>query len=277
MQLKSGLRQIRHDIWQIPGMLVNIYRLKRRFPLMKIYTYQSLVGNIKRNSDICHVIATGASALDAFQAGVIKPDEYIIGFNFAAFLPYTFNFYFFEDTFSSGDFYKARTKAIAELLNKRKDHLPDLVYKNARTACPKMMSRLIPYVRFSVVFDRVFYYPVVKKLFSRPSVFMPQYASSVITAVMLAYHAGFRNIIVHGLDFSGPHIYHDKDLQKQTGVSAPTPYVTKETAHVTATGQEMIWPELIKAFSEKNVNVFCASPRSNFKKYAKIWRRPQHY
>lgn len=275
MQLKLIIRHIRNDLLKlkVPRMFINIYRLKRRFPAMKIYTYSALVQSIEKRNDVCHVIATGYSALDSYKAGVVQPNDYIIGINFAAFLPYTFDFYFFDDRFSTSNLYRAKTEGISELLNKRRNHLPNLVFKNACRVSPDIMARLIPDLNFSVVFDRVFYYLNVKKLFARPSMIMPQYGTSSITAVMLAYHAGFKNIVIHGLDFTGPHIYHDPDLQEQTGITAPEPYVAKEVKHVSADGQELIWPELMKRFAERNVNIFCASGNSNFKKFAKIWRQ----
>ena len=275
MQLKSKLRQLRRDMLNVPKMFINIYRLKRHFPQMKIYTYRALVKSIEKRNDVCHVIATGYSAVDAYNSGVVQPGDYIIGINFAAFLPYQFDFYFFEEVFGSCDFRKPRTKGITELLNKRKDNIPNLVYKNAQLVDIKMMAACIPDVKFSVVYDRQFVYQNVKKLFAPPSVIMPQYSSSTITAIMLAYHAGFKNIVVHGLDFSGPYLYHDEDVQKQAGISAPTPYVTKDVKHITAAGQEAIWPKLMQTFAEKNVNVYSASPNSNFCMYAKSYSHIQ--
>jgi len=275
MQLKSRLRQLKRDVWNVPRMLINIYRLKWYFPQMKIYTYRALVKSIKKRNDVCHVIATGHSALDAYRSGVVQPDDYIIGINFAAFLPYTFDFYFFEGVFSTSDRWIARTKSITGLLHKRKENLPNLVYKNAQLLNVKMMAKCIPDIKFSAVFDRQFVYQNIKKLFAPPSVIMPQYSSSVITAIMLAYHAGFKNIVVHGLDFTGPHIYHDEDIQKQTGVSIPEQYVSNKVTHKTASGQELIWPKLMQIFADKNVNVYCASPNSNFKKYAKSYSHIQ--
>ena len=276
MQLKLIVRHVRHDILKLKvlRMFINIYRLKRRFPAMKIYTYRALVRSVKKRNDVCHIIATGYSALDSFKSGVIQPDDYIIGINFAAFLPYTFDLYFFDDQFGKSEHHMAKTKGISELLNKRKEYLPNLVFKNTCRVLPDMMVKFIPDVKFSVVFDRVFYYPNIKKLFAKPSIIMPQYGTSTITAVMLAYHAGFKNIVAHGLDFTGPHIYHDEDLQKRAGVNAPGPYVSKDVKHVSADGQELIWPKLMKIFTRKGINIFCASPDSNFKKYAKIWQQP---
>ena len=277
MQLKLIIRHIRLDILKLKVLkiFINIFRLKRKFPQMKIFTYRALVKSIQKRNDVCHIIATGSSALDSCKSGVVQPDDYIIGLNFAAFLPYTFDLYFFEEQFGTKTvFQRERTKGITELLHKRKEYLPNLVFKNAYSVFPDMMNKFIPDIKFSVVLDRVYYYPIVKKLFARPSIIMPQYCTTSITAIMLAYHAGFKNIVVHGLDFTGPHIYHDQDLQQQTGMDAPHPYVPKDMKHASADGQDLIWPNLMKIFAEKNVNVFCASPDSNFKKYAKVWRQP---
>lgn len=274
MQLKLLIRHIRNDLLKlkVPRMFINIYRLKRRFPHMKIYTYKALVKTVRKRGDVCHIIATGSSALDAYKAGVVKPGDYIIGINFAAYLPYTFDFYFFDDLFSLDDVYIAKTKCISDLLNKRKDFIQHLVYKNAAVVFPDVMQKLIPDLKFSVVYDKVFYYPCVKKLFVRPAFIMPQYCSSTIISAVLAYHAGFKNIVMHGLDFTGPHIYHDKELQKQTGIDAPNQHVSKDVKHCSADGQELIWPEMIKKFEREGVNIYCASPNSKFKKYARIWR-----
>jgi hypothetical protein len=254
-------------------MLVNIYRLKRRFPQMKVYTYKALVKTIQKRNDVCHIIATGASALDSFKAGVVKPGDYIMGINFAAYLPYTFDFYFFDDQFSTNEPLLSKAKCISDLLNKQKDNLPHLVYKNAARVTPDVMHRFVPDLKFSVVMDKVFYYPNVRKLFARPSFIMPQYCSSTVILATMAYHAGFKTIVMHGLDFTGPHIYHDKDLQEQIGIAAPSPYIAKDEKHVSADGQELIWPALMKKFAEKGINVCCASPNSNFKNYAKIWQQ----
>jgi len=275
MQLKLLIRHIRNDLLKliVPRMLINIYRLKRRFPKMKVFTYKALVKTVQKRNDVCHIIATGSSAIDAYKAGVVKPGDYIIGINFAAYLPYTFDFYFFDDQFSMNDVHIAKTKNISELLNRRKDRIAHLVYKNAARVTPDVMFQLIPDLEFSVVFDKVFYYPNVRKLFARPSLIMPQYCSSTIISAMLAYHAGFKTIVMHGLDFTGPHIYHDKDLQEQTGLDAPSPYVAKDVKHISADGQELIWPKLMKKFAEKGISIYCASSSSNFKNYAQIWQQ----
>jgi hypothetical protein len=223
-------------------------------------------------------VAIGYSAIASYKAGTIKENDYVIGFNFAAFLPHKFDFYFCEETSridkktSRANVYKERTKYQFMLLKKRKSNMSNIIFKNLCFSNPKLMKELTNDVKYSIVWDNTLISNKdAAKLFSSPSIIMPQYSSTVITAVMLAYHAGFTNIVVHGLDFSGPHIYHDEDLQKQVGLSTPTPCVSKEIKHITASAQELIWPYLIKEFSKRGVNIFSASFDSNFKRYAPIY------
>jgi len=50
-------------------------------------------------------------------------------------------------------------------------------------------------------------------------------------------------------------------------------FLLKKIKHVSADGQDLIWPMLMKKFTEKGVNIYCASESSKFKKYAKIWQQ----
>jgi hypothetical protein len=277
MKLISCLKQIYVNISFIRRSLINIYLLKKKRPQLQIYTYEALVKSIVKRAlkqnDVCHVIATGYSAVDAYKNNIIKENDYIIGMNDAAFLPYKFDFYFCEDTSNVNDTYKEMTQKRMCLLEKCSDRILKLVFKNIYSSDIKFFSSISPNIEYSIVLDTQLIYSteIVKKLFKKPAMLMPQFSSTVITAVMFAYHIGFRNIIIHGLDFSGPHIYHDENLQKQIGLNAPTPYVSKSIAHETKSTQELIWPNLMKCFIEKGVKVFCASNESNFRKYAKVW------
>jgi hypothetical protein len=253
----------------IPRMFYNIILLKKNNRNLKIYTYKSLVKTVKKRNDICHVIASGYSAISSYRANMVQKNDYIIGFNFAAFLPYNFDFYFCEDT-SRADISNDRTKNQAILLNRQKKYISNLIFKNLYDSKPSLFTSLISN-EYSVVMDIQLVCGNVNRLLSKPSIMMPQYGSTVIAAVMLAYHAGFKNIVVHGLDFSGPHIYHNEELQKQVGLSAPTPYVSTDTKHSTASFQELIWPDIIKEFRKKDVNIFSACRESKFSEYAPVY------
>jgi hypothetical protein len=259
----------------IPMMFYNIFLLKKKKPKLKIYTYKSLVETVKKRNDTCHVIATGYSAISSYKLNIIRKDDYIIGFNFAAFLPYNFDFYFCEEN-SRVDISDDRTKNQAVLLRRRGKNISNLIFKNLYDSKPNLMTILISN-EYSIVMDIQIVSGNINKLLAKPSIMMHQHGSTVITAVILAYHAGFKNIIVHGLDFSGPHIYHDEGLQKQIGLSAPTPYVSKETTHITASLQELVWPNIIKEFREREVKIFSACPESKFSEYAPVYQPPHSH
>jgi hypothetical protein len=256
-------------------MFYNILLLKRKNIRLKVYTYKSLVKTIKKRNDVCHVIATGYSAISSYKSNIVKKDDYIIGFNFSAFLPYNFDIYFCEET-SRVDVSDDRTKNQAILLNKRKNNISNLIFKNLYDSKPTLMTALISN-EYSIIMDIQIVSGNINKLLSKPSIMMHQHGSTVIAAVILAYHAGFKNIIVHGLDFSGPHIYHDEELQKQIGLSAPTPYVSKETKHVTASMQELVWPNIIKELHKKDIAIFSACIESKFSKYAPVYQSATSY
>jgi hypothetical protein len=268
MKLINAIRQIRLNVLLIWKSLINIYLLKRETPWLPIYTYKGLIKSIERRGDICHIIATGYSALDAYKKKIIKANEYIIGMNFAAFLPYKFDFYFVEYIYDKEKYSKQ-----IFLLEKYKERISRLVFKNIYMSEPDVLSSISSNIKYSIVLDTqvIVSVDVAKVLFNKPAILMPQCCSTVITATMLAYHMGFKNIIIHGLDFSGPYIYHDKELQEQVGIYPPEPLVSQDVAHLTKSIQELIWPRLINYFLERDIGIYCASSESNFKKYAHIW------
>jgi hypothetical protein len=265
MKLIDRIRQIRVTASNIRKSLINIYILKKKRPQIPVYTYKGLIKSIEKRGDICHIIASGYSALSSYNNNIIKSNEYIIGMNFSAFLPYKFDFYFCEPGPNE------IIEKLFLLLERCNTRISRLVFKNIYYS--NDLSNISSEIKYSIVLDKqlIFNTDTVKKLVRRPALLMPQFSSTVITATMLAYHIGFKNIIIHGLDFSGPHLYHDESLQKQIGIEAPTPYVSKEKVHLTAAGQELVWPGLIQFFAKKDINIFCASNESNFKKYVKVW------
>jgi hypothetical protein len=277
--LIQELLQLRSDFILSIREIKNLYYLKKRRPETKIYSYKNLVSIVKKRNDICHVIGTGYSALDSYKKNIVKKDDYIIGMNFAGFLSYKFDIYFCEETtlqektfLKRISIFRQKKKTFA-LLKKKKDNISNLILKNIYHSNIKFILKSIPNIDYSVVLDKqlIFGKNICLRLFSKPGLIMPQFGSTVITGVMLAYHSGFKKIIIHGLDFSGPHIYHDKELQKQIGISAPTPIVSQDVPHPTKYAQEFIWQDLIKYFENSGTKIFCASVHSSFKKYAPVW------
>ena len=273
MKILKALKFIKNDIVCMWKGFSKICAIKVRCPELNIYTYNALVKSIEKRNDTCHIIASGYSAVDAYKRNIMQKDDYIIGFNFAAFLPYQFDFYFCENG-KQNDMEVKLSRDLITLLSKRIDNISNVVFKNIYSANLSYLKRLYNSgIGFSVVFDRQLYSADrYQELFKKPSYFMPQYASTVITSVMLAYHAGFKNIIIHGLDFVGPHLYHDEELQSLMNMNAPTPYMPLTEKHLTANDQELVWGKLINCFEELGVEVYCASDKSRFSTYAPVYQ-----
>ena len=259
-------------------LLKKLWVLKKKHPQLRTYTYRSLVKSVKKRNDVCHIVASGFSALDAYKHNVVKKNDYIIGFNFSAFLPYNFDLYFCEDNSLVIKCETAKTDGIkkqALLLNKCKDRISNLVWKNIYSSENLFYAEQFQQnnIDYSIVMDRQIISEndkIVKQLLAKPGIMMPQWYTTTITATMLAYHAGFKKIIVHGLDFGGSHVYFDKELQKQVGMELLDPY-EKAKQQPVYNGQEWIWPLLIDALSAKGVSVYCASQNSRFKEYASVY------
>lgn len=220
---------------------------------------------------MCHVIASGYSAIDAYKRGVVKENDYVIGFNFAAFLPYRFDFYFCEDNSHDDDYGFECTKEQLLLLNKCRNNISNLFFKNiysSKCDCFELLNKSS--INYSIVLDKQVYTEIIDKLFAKPKILMPQYYTTTITATMLAYHAGFRKIVIHGLDFGGDYLFQSEELQKRIEMDAPLRLDVKANSTYNSK-QEWIWPKLIKKFSKKNIKIYCASQDSRFKEYAELY------
>src|SRR5690606_17176960 len=102
---------------------------------------------------------------------------------------------------------------------------------------------------------------------------VPQALSSSISMIFLARLMGFRKIVVHGLDFVGPHfygedlkqaIYHDYDFSQ---IGLDQDYKPDSGRHKTAVGENGVGVShllsRIKAlFEEEGIEVVAASERS---------------
>jgi len=243
----------------------------------KFILYSKLINQIietKRN-DTCHIIATGASAIQSYKDNIIGKDDFIIGMNFSAFLPYNFDYYFCEDESNIKESDDLIKKQI-ELLLIRKDKINNIIFKNLYNCKPGNFTKELLSFNIYLLMDRqiIVNQKVERKIHSlvKKSRFsIAQYGSTAITATILAFHTQFKNIVIHGVDLTGPHLYHNLDFQREIGMTAPTPYVNKDVSHSTNFYQESIWPELINHLKKSNVNIYSATTESNFTKFASVY------
>jgi hypothetical protein len=273
MQLIQILKQIKDFIKEVYKVIL----IKLKIPVLHIITYKTLINDIKLKNGICHIIATGHSAIASYNAGIVSENDYIIGFNFAGFLPYEYDLYICEDVKID-----RRTVVLKELLKKCIKPQTKTIFKNAYSINTVVLAKYYKNANFAIVWDKPIRTndknKIINNLFKFPSCFMKQHGSTVITATMIAYHSGFKKIIIHGLDFQGPHIFHNLELQKQIGIVNPIPYYGNYTVkHVTASYQELIWPSLIKELQKKEVEIYSACQDSKFSEYAPVYKLDKNY
>jgi hypothetical protein len=270
--IKNILKQKKSDFKCLSKSFHNIRSISKKNKRAKFITYHKLVWQIRRTkiNSICHIIASGYSAIHSYKNNIIKKNDFIIGMNFSAFLPYHFDYYFCEDNSTFTNSSDTMIKQI-NLIKKQKDNIKNIIFKNLYSCKPENFSNNLLPLNFYLLMDRPVFHNVPNSLFKRSLISVAQCASTAITATILAYHAGFNKIIMHGLDFAGPHIYHDLELQNVIGMEAPTPFVNKTTPHISSSVQKSIWPNIILLLERNKVNIFSASLESNFIKYAPLY------
>jgi hypothetical protein len=232
-------------------------------------------------SSVCHVIGSGWSLNESVS--IIENDDFVIGFNYAGLINIPFDIYFVEfGGFSVENISHQHIRITEDYVSKHTDLIffknlwddkNDISFINEHwlnLAMP-IKDRVYP------VFDKRYLDAVLDIMLSDKSEFLPQLASSVVTAIILAYKAGFKKIVVHGLDFGGQYFYEvdgfeveGKYIPSSEAESGFYGKTTKKSVHPTASGQvcmKDIVPLLHKVLALKGVELYCAtksSPSSEF-------------
>lgn len=233
-----------------------------------------ILSNMRCSSaEVCHILCSGWSLNDSIAS--IKDRDFVIGFNFS-FLAYENADLHFAELVS--------TKTQVELSKCLAHGLTDTKCFDERK------------IVFKNLWDKRFNSKLYRKIYGKNSCvvkdflvrrwspkcvidlvdelttegnWVRQYSSSSITAIALALKSKkFKKIVVHGLDFSGPHFYHDhsfKCLPKFRECldclllhrAAPT---NNNQSHITENrglGQSMVIREL-SVLAKKNSVVICS-------------------
>ena len=160
----------------------------------------------------CHIIGSGWSLEQSLDLAS-REDAFVMGFNFAALCGIHFDMYFTE--FGDPNVQEVALKQ----RNLMDDYLIpgcDLIYfknlnnqKNNLLFANQFYGQRVKFVRdillpcaFPVGLEGV-----IKKLLSDEDSFFFQYASSVLTLVGAARRLGFKEIVIHGVDFGGPYFF----------------------------------------------------------------------
>ncbi|GGK09151.1 hypothetical protein [Pseudomonas matsuisoli] len=197
-------------------------------------------------SGVCHILASGWSLNCTLSS--INKDDYVIGFNFSFLAWPNADVHFIENASLKNEYFLDNTVTIYEFL-KRFSVLGkgNLVFKNLSEF--KNSVRLVGmlYGRHAK-FIRDRHYRVFNGLdldhvlrdMMEDEFRLPQAYSSVISMVFLARRLGFKTIVVHGLDFSGPHFYEDLEKVRVDGFCPSEIKEIHSRSHKTAVGENGI-------------------------------------
>jgi hypothetical protein len=184
----------------------------------------------EHNNKICHIIGSGWSLNKSIA--LVNKNDYIIGFNFSAFYSMPFNMYFIEaneDKEINQTIYQLAIDVVCQ-------YTDNVFFKNI-WEIPHVLETLVPLYKEKVMFIRdVIIMPqnvqavpdTVRFMLQKDSLFIKQTCSTVLTCITCAAIAGFKKIVLHGIDFWGPYFFDMENFHNKSTIKLPpTKYTSK--------------------------------------------------
>ena len=239
-----------------------------------------------REQKICHIIGSGWSLNSSH--GSIDDDALIMGCNFSALLPLHYDFYFVEfGGWDVAEIAKRHLALVSELVQTN----TDLVYFKNIWEEKNDIDFMSQHWANSVVFTKDFVVPCLAPEFLEQSLryclkesteFVPQYCSTALTLIFIAFQSGFRNIVLHGIDFGGKYFFEDDDFDGDLTHAPPqeerseyySATKSSDQAHPTShddVGLEACIPVINKLLKERGATLFCATNKSPLSKYLPVY------
>jgi hypothetical protein len=177
----------------------------------------NIIENISnQNHKICHIIGSGWSLNDSLKK--VEKDSYVMGYNFAAFSDLNFDFYFVENAGVEPSTNKLRFKSIIQYMLVNETIISktnDIYFKNI-WQFPNTVNEMVnlyadklKFVRDVIIFSNktndARY--IVAYMLQEDKRYIKQICSTNLTCIALAAMAGFKKIVVHGVDFFGPNFF----------------------------------------------------------------------
>jgi hypothetical protein len=236
---------------------------------------------------ICHIIGSGTSVVKSYKS-IDSLNDFVIGFNYAGLLPLYFDVYFIE---AASDREQLLTSSLIHeqlffhMCQRREPKIfVKCMWETDWWSSSFIQSRYEG--KLGVIIDVIPNLPILansqalnlanQKLFRKKrSRFFLNGASSAVFSVLLAYQLGFRNIVVHGVDYVGPHFFHsnefsgDNDLIQQ--IRELCPQVTDDFVHGAGKWMSLQWPHVIRALAMSGVTIYSGSQSSLFSTYAPVY------
>lgn len=176
----------------------------------------------------CHILGSGSSLTESIK--LINPQsDSVIGLNFSGLAYYNADLYFIEIATKEE---KAQAHTISEAQHLLWKHLkeisPETIFifkntwekKNSISAINNLYGKNVTFLRDSVAraTTETALQKLIKVILGNFLNFQnqAQTISTVITAIAIAYKAGFNEIVLHGVDLTGPHFYDSLALEDPT-------------------------------------------------------------
>lgn len=222
----------------------------------------------------CHILASGWSLNDSLHL-IERSSAFVIGFNFSFLKCPDPDLHFIENASGADErfFINTLQHYAALKLFKLSNH-SRLIFKNISEF--KNSVKFISWLygdKAEFIRDRhyrIFSKPGLRptlKLMLKDKKHLPQAVSSVVGLVIMARIMGFKKIVVHGVDFYGPHFY-GRDLGKAI-FDGPLPESIDISLdhHKTSTGQNGVGVldvlvEIKREFEQQGLTLLAATKKS---------------
>jgi len=240
---------------------------------------------VERGSDVCHVIGSGWSLNQSISK--IDEGDFVIGFNYAGIADIDFDVYFFE--FGGGKVSEISRNHLA-IARKKIIGTTNLIYfKNIwedKNDIDFIASQWLEFARPVkdhpyTVLDKRHLRKTLSQCLGDETDYIPQLRSTVVTATILAFQAGFRKIVIHGLDFGGQYFYECMDRETDISFLPPPKPVSgfygktnKDNVHPTAAshiGMRDIILEIYGLLKERDTVLMCGSANSPSSQYLPVY------
>lgn len=228
----------------------------------------------------CHIIASGWS-LNKSTPLIDHSQSFTIGFNFSAFIDIPFDLYFIE--LASARFPELSRIQHSLTCEIARPRISSLFIKNLWEAkvdpvyAQSHYGSYMCYIKdIMIPYSDVSSSELVFQLMRYDRHFLRQSYTTALTCIAVAKHIGFKHIVVHGLDFSGPHFFtaptsrcpHSAPLEElQEIYKSIDPSTTSDEQHPTAAGAKLLLPLLAKQLETDGIKLYSAihdSPSSDY-------------
>lgn len=242
----------------------------------KIYSVNNLQKNRAEEHTSCHIIGSGWSLAESMVLAR-KKDAYTVGFNFSCLSGLEFDAYFIEfGGPKCADIAEKQKDSLSAFQSNIKGHL---LFKNLweekneigyATRLYRNEATFIRDISIPCFHER--YLDVSASLYLKPDwTYLRQYKSSALTAINFARYLGFRQIVLHGIDFGGGYFFdlpgfsHVRELTPPQTNSLAYNQNTRANQHPTArtnTGIDQMLPFVEKALRDEGTQIYAATRSS---------------